>query len=365
MRYPKTFLWNNKAYKKFYIIRNVDIHSGFCAIMVYVLNGIKRAEAQNAIPVIHFDKYNTPDFYDSCCGESIWEYFFEAISPYSIDDIQRFKEEKILTTSDIYLPSSKEVIWGHHHDKQRLATFWAYSTPIDKENWMKEKRRLGRKYINKYIRLKPQITEKASSYINTHFKDSFIIGVHVRGTDFAYARPTNLANYFEEIDRIILENSNKVCRVYLATDQEQYLTLFKSRYFENLLYIDAIRSNNHIAPFRIDNDTSYKKGEDVLLDIIMLSKCNHVIKGAAAVGEMALWFNTGMGITDFSLQSEFYQNPYHKLETAYSSLNIGKKSSLTLAIHKLKFKGVRRITVSIIGYMLFKNFKFIRKLLRH
>jgi hypothetical protein len=365
MSNQKKFIWNNTLYEKFYIIRNVDIHAGFCALVLYALNGIRKAESHHAIPVIHFDKKNTPNFYDHQFGESIWDYFFEAVSPYTIHDVQLYNKKKILASTNIYLPSPEEVMWCHHQDKDRLATFWSEDTPINKENWMKEKRKLGQIYIKKYINTKSNITKKVDLFVNNFFKNFFVIGVHIRGTDFAYATSISITHYFEEIDKIIHQNNSKIYRIFIATDQEQYLAKFKSRYKEQLTYINAIRSYNHIAPFRMEQSDAYKKGEDVLLDILILSKCNHIIKGAAAVGEMALWFNSNITTSDFSLQSEFVQKPYHKLETAYSLLNIGQKKPWALAIHKLKFKIIRRMQDTTIGFELSKKFKFIRKLLRH
>jgi hypothetical protein len=46
-----------------------------------------------------------------------------------------------------------------------------------------------------------------------------------------------------------------------------------------------------------------------------------VLKGAAAGGEYALWFNRGLTCTDFALQSRFDIRQYHLLESAYLKLN--------------------------------------------
>lgn len=359
------FIWRNRLYNKFYIIRNVDIHAGFCAIMVYVLNGIRKAHELGAIPVIDFNKDNTPEFYSKAHGEYIWDYFFEPVSAYTAGQVKSFVNEGMITPDAILLPTSAEVMRIHHEEEDRLATFWAKNTPSDKQKWLAQKRALGREYIQKYISVRPGIVAKVDAFISAHFKNQYMIGIHIRGTDFAYASPTPITRYFEETDGIIKQKGKKDCLVFLATDQQQYLEAFQARYKDKLVYSNALRSDNHIAPFRLAVEDGYRKGEDVLIDVLILAACNHVLKGAAAVGEMALWFNDSLLVTDFSIQSEFYQKPYYKLEAAFSRLNIGEKSVLRLSIDRFRAGLVRKIQDSVIGKKLFIKFSFVRKILKH
>lgn len=356
---------NDHHYDRFYIIKNVDIHAGFCALVLYALNGIRKAQELNAIPVIHFEKNNTPDFYDPEHGENIWEYFFEPVSPHTYSQVQDYITQGVVTSNQVYLPSAEEVMNAHHKEKGRLATFWAQETPVDKVKWMQNKRALGRKYIKSNIHVRTEIIEKAQDFVNLHFQENYVIGVHIRGTDFAYAGPTGIDKYFKEIDSLILTQKLDNCQIFVATDQQQYIDAFKQKYRQHFLSSDAIRSTSHIAPFRLSNVSSYKKGEDVLIDMLLLSKCHHLLKGAAATGEMALWFNNNDNITDFSLQSEFYKKPYSQLQTAYAKLNIGKKAPIALKTHRFRSKAIRVVQGSIIGRVLFKRFKFIRRILQH
>lgn len=365
MKKRHLFLWNNRLYTKFYIISNIDIHAGFCALMLYVLNGIRKASDLNAIPVVDFNRHNTPEFYNKKHGESIWEYFFEPVSLYTAKGVQSFLEKGLIDTHAIYTPTATEVMRMHHDEDERLATFWAKKIPADKAQWLAQKRMLGREYVKNYIRVKQNILEKVNNFTATYFKAYYMVGVHIRGTDFAYASPTGIKTYFEEIDTILRQNSNKQCLIFLATDQKQYVEAFKSKYRDKVLCTNAVRSENHIAPFRLTFADAYQKGEDVLVDILILSKCNHVIKGAAAVGEMALWFNRNISISDFSIESEFYQKPYYELEAAFSKLNIGQKNTWQLEVHRFKLALIRKIQDSIIGKKLYIKFKFVRKLLKH
>ena len=358
-------IWNEHQYNGFYIIRNVDVHAGFCALVLYVLNGIRKAEEMNAIPVVDLNKQNTPDFYDPDHGQNIWNYYFAPINTFSYKQVMGFVANGQILPDQIYTPTSEEVMNSHHSEKNRLATFWAQETPSDKAKWMEEKRAIGRDYVKKYLQINSVISQKAQAVIYDNFQQNYVLGIHIRGTDFAYASPTPLDQYFSEIEKIISQNKLEHYRIFIATDQEQYVKAFQERYQSKLFHSNALRSDNHIAPFRLQGNNAYKKGEDVLIDMLVLSKCHHVIKGAAATGEMALWFNDTPEVTDFALQGEFYKKPYYKLQTAFSKLNIADKTTLRLKIHRFRAKLVRRVQSSLVGQILFKRSKFIRKILRH
>jgi hypothetical protein len=59
------------------------------------------------------------------------------------------------------------------------------------------------------------------------------------------------------------------------------------------------------VPFRLKNVNPFKKGEDVLLDILLLSRCDYLFKSVSAVGEYAMWFNPSLECTDFALTNEY------------------------------------------------------------
>lgn len=71
-----------------------------------------------------------------------------------------------------------------------------------------------------------------------------------------------------------------------------------------------------------------------MIDILLLGKCDHVLKGASAVGEYALWFNPRVEYTDFSLESEFDRRDYHQLTSAYIKLNPGQLNPFRLWLKK-------------------------------
>ena len=95
--------------------------------------------------------------------------------------------------------------------------------------------------MKKYVRVKPHIQKIVDNFVNENFNNKNIIGCHVRGTDFAYATATSVEKYFEILDE------QKNVHIFLATDQTQYVDLFKARYGdEKVLTYDSLRSDNDV-----------------------------------------------------------------------------------------------------------------------
>jgi hypothetical protein len=57
-----------------------------------------------------------------------------------------------------------------------------------------------------------------------------------------------------------------------------------------------------------------------------MSRCDFLFKGAAAVGEYALWFNSSLECHDFALESRFDPRPFRELVSTYRKLEIKKWS---------------------------------------
>ncbi len=313
-------------YDHFRVIQNIDIHAGFTALILYVFNGIRKAQELNQYPIIDLSKINTPHFYDESLGENIWNYYFEPINQFSFIDLISSN----ITPKLIYIPTAEEVMNAHHDEENRLATFWAWNEPKNKEAWMIKKRALGRSYVENYIQVKSTIKEKVAHFSKQFFRSNYIIGIHIRGTDFAYATAPSIQDYFRELDQLIKNKKAKEVQIFLATDQEQYVAEFKNKYKNQVITYNAIRSSNEIAPFRLKGVSNYKKGEDVLVDTLLLSECDFLLKGSAAVGEMALWFNPTLECLDFALESSFVSKKYHQLHSVFLEQNIGKHKSWKL-----------------------------------
>lgn len=333
--------------------------------MIYTLNGLRRAIELNAIPVFDFSGKNTIYLYDAHHGNQVWEYFFESISPYNIEQINSWlKAGKIKDESVIKL-TEKEFGYMHHFDPNRLATFWAWDVPVNKKAWMLEKRELGREYIKKYVKPRPHITTKVEEFCAANFNQKMVFGLHIRGTDFNYATPIPLQTYILHLDEVISQSTSTNYQIFVATDQQQYLHALRDKYGNKIIARDVLRSSNHIVPVKNNRVGGYIKGEEALIDMLLLSRCHHVIKGPAALGEMSLWFTDHNRITDLSLHCEFKTQNYSKLNSSFSELNIGNLSRFKLIKLRCKETLVKWLYSWKLVAFFYKRFTRVRQWLEH
>jgi hypothetical protein len=323
-------------YNKIVLIPNIDRNAGFSALMTYALNGVRKALERNWLPVVNFDKETTRYFYDPARGDNIWQYFFKPVMSISYSEVKEMTECGQISPSSITTFSEKDIWYWHLRDPERIGTFWLRKTPKNAEDWMQTKRALGRRFVQRYIRVKQPILDEAKAFVAKHFETQFTIGVHIRGTDFAHAEPTDPETYFQAIERLVKMKRQDDYRFFLATDQEQFVEVFKKEYGDKLMLYNCARSRNDIAPFKFANVSPYKKGKDVLIDILLLASCDYVFKCASSVGEYALWFNPDLDYTDFALQSSSVDNTYYMLQNgAYVKLNIGNEGKLKLKLRRI------------------------------
>lgn len=186
------------------------------------------------------------------------------------------------------------------HDQNCLSKWYKYDEFYDY--------RLGiNKLIDKYIKIKEEILNEVNDFYNYNMNNFECIGVHVRfATSHINEKPRliTLDEYFNEIDATIktLQSNYKI---FLATDSEYVVRQFKKKY-EKLLYTNAIRSNymeevhliydaydywiSHSEEFH-KKKPGYKGGKDVLMDCLLLSKCNVLIHSTSNVSDFATFFN--------------------------------------------------------------------------
>jgi len=282
--------------------------AGFAACLLTVLNYARYCEREGLTPVVHIDSSCGTRFLDPEHGDNVWEQYFEPVGLCSSAELQRMLADPARAPGalevrrvDASLPARIKT----HPDSIFTWTFgpWRTSVPEDMAAWFAEQRRKGRESVRRYVRVRPHITEKVERFYDRHMKGQHVLGVHIRGTDLRYAPPVSPAEYFEPIERYIEGHSR--ARIFLATDQVQYLELIKRRYGSIVQHYDCLRSSTSTAPFNMKTGSAYRKGEDVLVDILLLSRCAFLIRGASNIPEMAIYFSENLESKDLSVDKRF------------------------------------------------------------
>lgn len=184
-------------------------------------------------------------------GDNVWEYYF-----------------------DQYYDDFSKII---NLNKQTLVTYSTRFTALP----------LLRSKI-KELKIKQHILDKISVF--DKYFDKKVLGVHKRGTDSGEHRPVMpIEKYFDSIDKVI----NNYDYLYVCGDEQFAIDEFKIRYKDKIfLYDDAFRSNSEKPIHKFfDECEPYKKGEDVLIEAILLSKCDELILTDSNVAFFSIYYN--------------------------------------------------------------------------
>jgi hypothetical protein len=201
--------------------------------------------------------------------------------------------------------------YGHYYDPKYGRNWWTYYCyPIcigikDKDTkitevyvnaWETElhtTREEAFRLIKKYIHIKPHIKEKVNSFQKNYFGDHFVIGVHYRGTDKILEAP--IVPYklvYKEIKKILKKFKKSDFLLFVATDEQLFLDDITRRFPNRVCYNeDAIHSKNG-RPVHLDGShNKYKVGEDAIIDSLLLSKCDILLRTSSNLSLWSTFFN--------------------------------------------------------------------------
>lgn len=202
-------------------------------------------------------------YFDPTKGENWWNYYFE---PIYIGDL----------SNSIYPPHKTIVDWI-------LNTRWHMS------------KKYANYLIRKYIRIKPEILQEIDEFCGLqNFRDTYMIGVHYRGTDKMDKRYAE-AEFFSHnqmlacMDLVKLKHPH--ARFFVATDEETFLEAAVKKYGRDITYVEQIRSTTQLAPHNMVEIPNYIKGKDALIDCLLLSRCNILIRTSSNLSCASVFFN--------------------------------------------------------------------------
>ena len=214
--------------RTFYVIgRDNPIAGGWSLINTTMMH-MAFAHDHGYIPVVDMQNYrNQYTKLEELGKVNFWEKFFLQPAGYSLKDIIHAKHVIINSTALCPLPeynaSDGSNIW---EDEKKLSKY--------------------RHIFNTYVRFN-EITQKfLDAQVDKTLKEcKSVIGVLCRGTDFLVNKPTGheiqpapevvLSDVKEEFDKGVYD------AVFLATEDQDILDLFKNTFGDNLHYLEQVR----------------------------------------------------------------------------------------------------------------------------
>ncbi|GAI81293.1 unnamed protein product, partial [marine sediment metagenome] len=243
-----------------------DDEFGLFALILQVV-GVLSKEKETYV-----DFKDNRSYYEKSYGENPWEYYFEQpcgkdlktlYDKINKDEIKNYKAD-IFNSCSIFSVAAKTLNRpGNDLEKIR-------NIIIDK------------------IRIKPHIQEKIDSFYALHMMGYKILGIQKRGTDLYYmGRAQQLFDIKDAFIEIALQIDN-YDKLFLITDEQPTLELFRERYGDKLIHYDDASLSPHEASIHRggSTDSKYKIGKDVIIETELLAKVDYLL---AMNSNLSLW----------------------------------------------------------------------------
>lgn len=214
-------------------------------------------------------------YFDEKHGKNWWEYYFEPIRIYN----KKKSYRKIICTQD-------------------QESGWAFAALSSISRYQ------AAQLIKEFIRVKEPIKEKARAFRQKNF-GAFTIGIHYRGTDKSREAPRVT---YEEVTKAIKEFVQKrqltSYKIFIATDEQPFISYMVQQFHDQVVYCNHFRSKNK-HPIHYGNNNKYQSGKEALIDCLLLSRCNVLIRTQSNLSSMAA--NINPSLETITLNNSFYQ----------------------------------------------------------
>jgi hypothetical protein len=255
----------------------VNIHSevGFCANLEWCLEIFMHCETHNLTPYIQLtgSNYSSPQR-----GEDYFAYFFEN-RKLSEEDNLKIKNKKIRISKISHI--------------NQLGLPENYDLKLTIPN--------AAGLIAKYIRLKEDVIDEVNSFCTAYF-GNHVLGLHYRGTDKKGEAPrvdwekvTGNVQYY-------LENFSLTDCVFISSDEIDFIHHIEKRLNREFPQVSVIYRNDRYRShdgrslhLRFGGD-NYHKGRDALVNCLLLSRCDVLMKTASILSGWSKLFNTELPV---------------------------------------------------------------------
>jgi len=212
-------------------------------------------------------------YYEPSHGKNWWSYYFKPICFGKKNNIKNIK----------YPTFPKYIIFSQTENITRREIFNS---------------------VQKYFKIKSHVQKKIDALAKELFKDFFVISVHYRGTDKTIEAPAvPYEKVSEEILRVMKNHGHKKYRIFVATDEQDFLNYIISVFGDIVCYNkDALRSTNGKPVHTNKKLNRYKAGEDAVIDCILLSKGDILIRTSSNLSRWSTYFNPRIPVIKLNTQ---------------------------------------------------------------
>ena len=245
-------------------------HQGFFAQMLWCLHILQYCERSNLVPDIRL----TGDIYlDRERGPDWLAYYFDVNQP---------------------INSSTKAVKRVRYTK-KISAWREMGPPIVPRMSLADSTRV----FNKYFRPKPHIVKMVDDFWQSVGTNGPAVGVHYRGTDKSTEAPRVSWQHCLRVLDDYLCNHPATKAVFVASDEQDFVDFMRESVKEVPIYShsDHYRSSDD-QPIHLTSVGSYgyEKGEDALVNALLLAKCTTLIRTTSFLSAWASIFNPDLKV---------------------------------------------------------------------
>ena len=148
--------------------------------------------------------------------------------------------------------------------------------------------------IVKYLRVKPEILQKVHKFSLQYLQAPFVIGVHYRGSDKWLE--SNFVSYTQMIDRVVeCIHDHPDAVVFVSTDEQGFLDAIQQVLPNQVVFTQSARSQDN-KPLHYNTEDGYIQGKEALIDCLLLSKSDLLIRTNSNLSAVSAFFNPKMKV---------------------------------------------------------------------
>ncbi len=278
-----TNLFINSSYKKkkliYYIIKRTP-GAGLFSNFIYVLNHLKIANSCGYEPVVDMENFIT--IYNErnkvIDTKNAWSYFFDNKKKLNLNKI--YKENKFIISSNRFSKT--------------------FSHKINNNEF--------RYLFNKYFKIKNTFINYANDFSKKNFKKK-TLAIHLRGTSYKTSAnhpfPTTIKQTINLVEELIKKYSFE--KIFLCTEDLNYFNLIRDKFKNKVIFLNDSYKSFKDDAFKIypRKFHRYKLGRDILLEALLISKCDSFVFTNSNVSEFVKFLDNKKVINYFLIQNGF------------------------------------------------------------
>jgi hypothetical protein len=157
--------------------------------------------------------------------------------------------------------------------------------------------------VEKYIKVKPYIAAKVQAFVKGNFGSGFVVGVHYRGTDKSEeAIKVPYERVVEEILKLTQALGLNEYKIFLATDEQAMIDFLQAQFPGRVTFNPNAERSDDGNPLHLGGTDSSPSeiGEQALIDCLLLSKTNALIRTSSNLSRWSTYFNPKIPVIELS-----------------------------------------------------------------